>query len=846
MKPRADAPQVWGVNIRERTAVGYLAGHVDWTYRYQGHDVRVQADRIVIHGKLGEARPPASGSAGREGEKAAREDGKGEGLAIEDFRFYAEGNVRIEVPARRTFLEADSLYYDHATGRAVARGVRLKTTFQNARGLRSVFEEEGFRPGPFPHENDEDGLGRSPLSVHADLLTMTGFERFRGEGVEVSTCDFAVPHFTLSAASADVHPIEDPAARRQRSGPPGGGPDLEGLRETEFIIDPESTRLELYGHDIIPLPISHWDTRWQGNLPIRSVDIGSSNQFGYSVGVDWNLNYLLSLIPPSRFVPIDLVEGADSKLGFQTYEFSKRGFGYGPIGEYGKRPTRWDPWQLQLGEWTYYGEAQYFHVDDHGPKDFSTDLPVPRDERYWGHVWHRQSVPYVGLFDLEYSQLSDSAFLGEYFEEVAKEGKEQETLAYWRRNIGDNLAVTALYQVRVNDFQSQVERLPEGKLFLLQEPVTLPSMFTLPSMAPSQAGIETGLYTDLTLQGAYLRVLEDDALGVPPRAFPRFDVFNEWAYPFGFAPYLQARPFAFARLTDYGEVLDPAEGSEDRAAFGAGVSVSQEWSRIYRFEEGSLPRAFGISNLKHLFVPRITYTNVFSNDLPSGEVIPVDATDAVNLRESVAFSIRNAFLTRAPAPQPERRPESGVKPLLGKRAGLLDPVPFRTRNVLDSEVSFVLFPQPDRDNGGDVSSLLTLDNTLSVVPDLALRAWFELDPNRDLRNERSDVSVGWNALPGKLSLAVGDRYTRDLSNYAYALLNWRLSEKWNVQAYYARDVEDHRDAEYSLVVSRFFHRFALSFEYQWDLLEDRNMSFRVNFMPLELFKPDRKGTRTTW
>jgi hypothetical protein len=563
--------------------------------------------------------------------------------------------------------------------------------------------------------------------------------------------------------------------------------------------------------------------------------------------VEWNLNYFLSLIPPSRFIPIDLAEDANSKLGFQTDEFSKRGFGYGPVGEYGKRPTRWDPWQLELAEWTYYGEAQYFHVDDHGPKDFSTGLPVPRDERYWGHAWHRQSVPYVGLFELEYSKLSDSAFLGEYFEEVAKEGKEQETLAYWQRNIGDNLALTALYQVRVNDFQSQVERLPEGKLFLFQEPLILPSASTMPSATSSQTGLETGLYTDFTLQGAYLNVLEDDALGVPPRAFPRFDIYNEWAYPFGFAPYIQARPFAFARFSEYGEVVDPAEGSEDRAAFGAGVSVSQEWSRIYRFEEGSFLRTFGLQSLKHVFVPRITYTNVFSNDLDSSELIQVDQTDLVDLQESVAFSIRNAFLTRTPLPpRPGLKPESKVPPLLGKRKELLEPGPFQTRSILDSEVSFALFPQSDRDNGGDVSSLLTFDNTVTVFPPVALRAWFEFDPNRDFRNDRSDVSVGWNAVPGKLALTVGDRYTRDFSNYAYALLNWRIAEKWNVQAYYARDVDDHRDAEYSFVLSRFFHRFVMSFEYQWDLLEDRNMSFRVNFMPLELFKPDRKGTRSTW
>ena len=202
MKPRADAKQVFTVDLLNRTAVAYLAGHVDWTYKYRGQDVHVQADRIVIHVKLKDL----SGAARRGREEGQRKDARrvDDRLTLEDFRFYAEGNVRVEVPSRRTFIEADSIYYEHATGRAVARGVRLKTSFENASGLRNVFEQESFRPGPYPRENDEDGFGRSPLSVHADILTMTGFERFRGEGIEVSTCDFAVPHFALSAATADV------------------------------------------------------------------------------------------------------------------------------------------------------------------------------------------------------------------------------------------------------------------------------------------------------------------------------------------------------------------------------------------------------------------------------------------------------------------------------------------------------------------------------------------------------------------------------------------------------------------------------------------------------------------
>jgi hypothetical protein len=811
-------------------AVLYYAGHVEWRYEFRGQPVYLQADRLVLHARRieEEAVPPSSNARERQGAEA-REGGAGLRLGRwRDLRFYADGNVRIEVPSKKTFFEADSLYYEHLSGRGVARGARLKTTFQNARGLYTVFTAQNFRPGPevpgHPQPGSEAFL-LSPLSLHADVLRMNGFELFSGEGVEFSTCDFAVPHEGVRAAKVEVYPEEEPASRgppeRKKQGSALDARSEGDLDDRAFIIDPESSWLELSGYSVAPLPISEWNTRWHNHLPIRTPEMGRSSKFGYFAGADWNLNYFLSLVPPDRFSPIKAIDGS-AKLGFETTFLEKRGFAYGPNGEYGTKTYKWEPWQLQLSDWNYYGEAQYFAIHDYGEKDRSTRQEVPESNRFWGHLWHRQAVPYAGLLDFEYSRLSDRAFLGEYFERIFKEEKEQETLVYLRRNILDNLAVTGLYQSRVNDFQTQTEKLPEGKLFLFQQPL-----------------FKTGLYGDLDLQAAYLHALTDDALGVPPRGFARYDVLNEWSYPVALSRYFQTRPFAILRHTRYQELLDETAGPEGRSSFGAGVTVSQEWSRIYHFEPTSFASSFlGIPVLKHVIAPKMTYLNIFANDVEPEQLVRIDQTDKVDLQESFALSLRNELYTRqAPAKK------SPAKAPLGRPDAKLETIPFETRQLLDSEVSLVLFPQPARDNQGSTSSLMILDNTVSVIPRTSVRAWLELNPDQQFRAERADTSISYEAIPQKLNMTFGDRLTRDRTDFFYAAAYWSLSEKWSVDAYYAHDFETKRDVEYNFELNRIFHRWVLSLEYSLDVGEDRNQTVYVNFSPVELLKQSRHGLK---
>src|SRR6185436_16439959 len=117
----------------------------------------------------------------------------------------------------------------------------------------------------------------------------------------------------------------------------------EDASDRAFIIDPEDAWVQLEGLSLVPSPVSYWDTRWEASLPIRSLEYGHTSAFGFFGAIDWNLNYFLSLVPISKFVPLTL-EGR-SKLGFETEFFEERGFGFGPKVEYGTRTHRWGTWR---------------------------------------------------------------------------------------------------------------------------------------------------------------------------------------------------------------------------------------------------------------------------------------------------------------------------------------------------------------------------------------------------------------------------------------------------------------------------------------------------------------------
>jgi hypothetical protein len=769
-----------------------LEGNVRWDYSYRGERLILLCDRLVV------VAPGALGA-----QRAADE------LA---FYFHADGNVRLEIPRRDTRFEADAIYYERrrdGSQSCLLERPRLRTTLGAARSIASVISLGDVR-GTSPFQATATGsssLDRVAFTLSAEFLETEDFRRFSGEGVRATTCEYDVPQVGIGGEHADVEPVE-----------------CDGC--DDWVLELESPRFEIDGESAVPFPLRHWDTRWHEFFPIRDIHAGHSGKFGAFGGVDWNLNLILEQLPLAR---TGLIRGFldRTRLAYETTYFSERGFGHGPKGLYGRDPREWLPWPIQQDEWAYYGESLWFSIRDKG-EDRSSREVFGDPDRQWANVLHRQSVPYLGTIDVEYSEQSDANFLNEYFEAIAKREKEQESLFLLRRNFTDALSATALYKFRTNDFEATVERLPELRFFGFEQPI-----------------FATGLYSDFTAQFAHLRLSPAEGSPDPERSLSRFDLATEWSYPFhAFSPWVDLRPFAVARISWFEELLDPLEGSEDRLSLGAGMTASQQWSRVFDTSDTFLERWWNVTRLKHVVVPQATYFQLLSNDLPAARTLGIDAVDDVDREETVALSLRQSLVvgSRVPAAGAER------DPILGAGRDRLRLSELEARSILDSEVSIVFFPRKGRDNAGDLTSLLVLDNSIHPGRYWTFRAWVAADVSDGFRFDRADLSTSVDVIPERLTVTVGERFTRistprpDTSSFLYSLADLRLAEKWRLQSYLAQDFSEGRNSEISFALVRVLPcQFGLVLEYSIDPGEDDNQTVSVNFGPLSLLSGLRRG-----
>ncbi len=839
----------------------FYFGGVTGTFRWKRKDgkedrIRLFADRVVVLLTLDlegrgrkKDRPPedASDDTGRERREAETEAGKepaGEASTKEKTaerlkrsrpRLYAEGNVRLD--ASDSILETDAFFFDQERSRGVAIGVRghgelTALARLGTEGQRREFSFIGSRGDPALEQGNLRWWRRSPdgktapipaterrdariLAFRADVLRLLDFDHFEGEGLVISNCEYGVPHFAVRAGAARIYP----APGYETAGPDG---------KRHYIIETGRSRIELQGVPVLPLPPGQINTEWFNELPIRRIQPGHSSKYGTFLDADWNVNWFLSRTPLGKLDAARMFI-KDSKIDFASDYRDRRGFGYGPEALYGDQPARWEDDQLQSRDWSYYGEVGDYRIHDRQDEDTFGDVPIEDPDRHWTHVTHRQQIPYFGVLDVEFSNRSDENFLNEYFEPIAKEEKEQESLVYLRRSFRDNIAVTGLYKYRVEPFETVTERTPEGKFFLIEQPVA-----------------RTGLYTSLQAQAAHLRTRQEEGSLLSNAESDRADVLNEWSYPFSLGRLLRLRPFAQVRYTAYDEGAPPGTGNVDRLANAAGMTASQEWSRIYRFPRGGIAeRWFGMTGLKHVMVPKVTYRNLYQNDVEPAEVPPFDEVDTVNTDERFELSLRNELIARSPQATGAARPWAASGPLARTERKDLLRLPAVKRSFLSSEVSLDWFPHPGRDNFGKQVSFLDVDVTLSPNDRIWIYNRSFFDPTEDMRFESTDTGVTAIVAPEVLRLTVGERFVRQTTSFTYVQGTLELSRSYLLDAYYAYDFEAGKAADFEFRLARILHRWVFDLRYSVDVGEDSNQSISVNVQPLELFMERRlkKGTR---
>ena len=346
---------------------------------------------------------------------------------------YLEGDVRIVFtpsPQRRRGggfgsaeqrLEAQRAFYDFLTDRAMLTRVVLHTT--------------------------EPAFGQ-PLTLRAQTVRQLALGQYEARQAEISTSRFAVPDYSLNASRVFV-----------RSG------------QTRAVFGGDHVTARLFEVPFFYFPAVRGATI-DNRLPLRSVAIGHSRDFGAGIDTQWGLFETLGLTPPQSL-------DASYSLGY----LGDRGLTAGLDAEYrgeifrfGNRPE------------LFQGGLTAFGVRDHGADNLGRRRAQIHYDDVRGHVFwqHQHYLPGdIAAFG-RVGYVSDPTFLEQWRREQFWDGAPHDlAFAVERSNGNQVFGVAAVYEL--NDFATSanvlqenlgVERLPEASYARLGDrlgPLTLSS-----------------------------------------------------------------------------------------------------------------------------------------------------------------------------------------------------------------------------------------------------------------------------------------------------------------------------------------------------------------------------------
>lgn len=325
-------------------------------------------------------------------------------------------------------------------GRSVA-GVYLEGNVILTRGERMIRAPQMY----YDFENDRalilDAVMRAmvpdrdlPIYVRAKKVRQLSTSEYVADKAVISTSEFATPHVYVGAEKVILTDKTPRTDALRATGPMAG------------TYQAHDTTLNVEGVPILYWPYSQGDFRQTENL-LRSARFGYDGKYGAIAQTKWYLFNLLGMQTP---------EGWDSALRLDY--FSDHGPGVGIDFDYETED--------------YFGMFRGYYINDHGEDELGPYRSGPPDTENRGRVtWrHRHYLPKGWELTLEASYFSDQNFYQEYFPREFYTDKEQDTDIYLKKQ-QDNWAFSLLGQVRINDFMTQTEHLPDAAFDWIGQPL---------------------------------------------------------------------------------------------------------------------------------------------------------------------------------------------------------------------------------------------------------------------------------------------------------------------------------------------------------------------------------------
>jgi hypothetical protein len=728
-----------------------------------GEKLDIEADRIVIWTAALDALDLSGESSGQ---RVQPKDAP--------LEFYIEGNI--------VFREGDRVIYAE----------RMYYNVPRRSGM--VLNAEVLTPAPgYP------GLVR----LKADVLQQIDEQNFRAFGASVTSSRLGVPRYWFQAETVEFQDrrrtLVDPISGVVLIDPETGDPAIEH----EYLAT--SRNNFVYGGGV---PLLYWPVMatnlekpsfYLDQLRIRNDDV-----FGFQIYPDWDLYQVLGI----RNAP------TGTEWTFSTDWLSDRGFALGT-------DFRYDRFGFLNIPGPVRGDFEAWGINDSGLDNLGLDrrAVVPATENRGRVFWqHRQELPRGFEFTGQASWISDRNFLEQYYLQRWDEGKDEITGVELKQYLGSQTwSVHA--DVRLNDFFSQTEWLPRANHFVL-----------------GASPLDYFTWSAHTHVGyAQLRTAELPPLGAEPPQVPlpwETDLFanpfdqrrgvraatrHELGLPLSLGP-VRVVPFALGELGYWDEDRDAAE--VQRAYGQVGIRGSLPFWSV---NPGVRSLLWNVNGVAH----KVTLDAEFfwagaSEDVSRMALydpLDDDATEHFQRRfidnlfggmlprefDARYYALRSGMQRWVTSPTPEIANDlamlrSGIRQRWQTKRGSPGSERIIDWIVFDVEGSF--FPDADRDNFGEAVGLLNYNFRWHVGDRLTLLS----DGFADLFTDglRTFSLGGTIGRPLRGSLYVGYRSIHGPfnSDRIMAAVNYRMSEKWILNAGGAYDLTENWNLGESVSITR--------------------------------------------
>jgi hypothetical protein len=633
-----------------------------------------------------------------------------------------------------------------------------------------------------------------PVTIRAKAAREATRGTWIAEDVAITTCSYGTPHY---------HVHFDRAQLRGRS--PSGSASIYDLWPySDWTIRGEGIAIDLFGARIPIWPGFEVDSTIAA-LPIRGVRGGHSKRFGYWVETDWGVKLSKKIVDWLNPFDGSGPEDDDKQWGELNWELDYRR----RRGAAGGLDLRW--------KWAnYWGYIDSYYLRDDGG-DASIDFDRQfigqyGDDRGRARLFHRHQLSAGWRAEAEVSYLSDRALLPEFFEKEFKEDKEQETVGYVRW-IEDNMGAYLLERNRLNDFQTQNEFLPRARYFLFDWPAVL--------------GISATVHAD----AARIRARFDEDLHLSSRSVQRLDLVTEVSRPLDLW-LVSLAPIARARKTAWDEDLE--DESEYRFLASAGVRLSVPFTAVHDWTW----EAIGLRKLRHIAILEATWSTNFANTLDPDELFPFDNTDRLDRFEEVSIEMRHRFQTKRKTPD-----GALVSREFASLGAAVEYYPDSDRDTTtlradNYEPPFHWIALANTDAAGSVErrlwSNIHYDARVEPLHYFSMSAYGEYNPV-DRQEEVRVYAVSLRPTD-TITATVGEVFVKGVTTAFTVGIDWRITEKWRVEAGGQYDFDQDKFLNWRAVVTRDFHDFNLEVVAEVDETRDERR-FYVTAYPKFIRRP---------